>query len=347
MTKNIFVKSCFIACFQLICLQLTIAQQKPHYTQYVLNNFALNPALSGIENYTDIKLAHRHQWVGFDGAPVTSYLTLNIPLGKKDYKTTATSFDIEGTNPLGERYWENYTASPAHHGLGLQFFNDKIGPFSDVSLKATYAYHMPLNQKTNLAAGIALGVGQISLNSNKLFFGNDFPVDPSVASSGVLNQKRINVDAGLWLYSADYFAGVSVLEILPQKIDFSGNIAKLTDGKWVPHIFATAGYRFMVSEDINAVPSVMVKYINPIPLQVEANLKLQYQNLLWVGGTYRHKYGFAAFAGMNVLNTVQVSYAYDYTTTRLNTVSKGTHEIMLGFIIGNKFSGETCPKNVW
>src|SRR5689334_22346247 len=33
------------------------AQQRSHYTQYILNNYILNPALSGIENYTDIKLS--------------------------------------------------------------------------------------------------------------------------------------------------------------------------------------------------------------------------------------------------------------------------------------------------
>ena len=60
-----------------------MAQQKPHYTQYVLNNYILNPALSGIENYTDIKISHRHQWAGLTDAPVTTYLSIQGPLGKK------------------------------------------------------------------------------------------------------------------------------------------------------------------------------------------------------------------------------------------------------------------------
>ena len=33
------------------------AQQKPHYTQYILNQYVLNPAITGIENYTDIKIS--------------------------------------------------------------------------------------------------------------------------------------------------------------------------------------------------------------------------------------------------------------------------------------------------
>jgi len=49
-------------------LQLTIAQQKPQYTQYVFNSYLLNPAVSGIENYTDMKAGYRSQWSGLQGA---------------------------------------------------------------------------------------------------------------------------------------------------------------------------------------------------------------------------------------------------------------------------------------
>ena len=99
-----------------ICLHNLFAQQKPHYTQYILNNYILNPALSGIENYTDLKLSVRDQWVGLDGAPKTMYLTIHSPIGKKDYRITATSYQVPGQNPRGNAYWESYTAPEPHHG---------------------------------------------------------------------------------------------------------------------------------------------------------------------------------------------------------------------------------------
>ena len=74
------------------------AQQKPYYTQYILNNYILNPALSGIENYTDVKLSYRNQWAGIDGAPVTMYFSVQGPINKSDTRTTATSYQIPGTN---------------------------------------------------------------------------------------------------------------------------------------------------------------------------------------------------------------------------------------------------------
>lgn len=63
-----------------LLLQVTHAQQQPHYTQYIMNPFIINPALAGIENYWDLRFSHRHQWVGMKGAPVTTYMTLQGPL---------------------------------------------------------------------------------------------------------------------------------------------------------------------------------------------------------------------------------------------------------------------------
>src|SRR5690348_11304459 len=117
----------------LLLMQLCFAQQRPQYTQYILNNYILNPALSGIENYADVKISSRDQWIGLNGAPRTMYLTFHAPIGKKDYKTSATSFQVPGENPRGKNYWENYTASEPHHGIGFSIVNDATGLYNRFS----------------------------------------------------------------------------------------------------------------------------------------------------------------------------------------------------------------------
>ncbi len=337
------MKEIITFCLVVACMQVR-AQQKPHYTQYILNQYIINPALTGIENYTDIKVSHRHQWAGINGAPVTTYLTAHTSLGKKDYRTTATSFEVPGENPRGQRYWEDYTAAEPHHGIGLQIINDKTGPLGQFSAYATYAYHIGLSPRTNLAAGFGAGFSRVSLQTDKLQFA--VPVDPAVYSSGTINQFKPDLTAGLYLYSADYFVGVSAQQIIPQKIDFVDNTVKEKGGRLVPHVFFTTGYRFLLDEDFNVIPSVMVKYMSPMPLQVDVNAKLQYRDFLWLGASYRVKYGFAGMVGMNISNTVQVGYSYDYSTTALNNYSHGTHEFLIGFTIGNKYD-DGCPRNVW
>ena len=324
---------------------LTEAQQKPHYTQYILNQYIINPALTGIENYMDVKLSHRHQWVGFDGAPVTTYATVHRPIGKKDYRTNPNSYRVPGENPRGRNFWEEYIAAEPHHGIGLQVINDRTGPLNQFAAYATYAYHLGISGRTSLAAGFGAGFTNISLNTSKLDFVYT-TVDPAVHNGGYLNQFKPDFSAGVYIYSADYFAGFSAQQIIPQKIEFSDNAVKTTKGKLVPHLFLTAGYRLLAGEDFNFIPSVMVKYISPLPMQVDLNAKLQYMDIAWVGGSYRTGDGFAGMVGMNISNILNVGYSYDYTTSNLNTISKGTHEIMVGFLIGNKY-GDWCPRNVW
>ena len=324
------------------------AQQQPQYTQYIINNYILNPALSGIENYTDIKISHRHQWVGIQDAPITTYITIQGPINKKDDRVTATSFDIPGENPRGKSYWETYNPAPAHHGIGLKIINDRTGPLNSFSAYGSYAYHIGLSPTTNLAAGFEIGMKSLSIRANDLIFDPDNPgsIDPAIGNSQQINRIKPDMGAGLWLYSASFFAGISAQQIIPQTIYFSDNSLKTTGFKLVPHLFATAGYRVQMSDDIFALPSVMLKYVQPLPLQADLNMKLQYQDLLWVGGSYRTFDGFAGMAGINVSNTFNISYAYDYTTSKLGAFSKGTHEIVLGFLIGNKYD-DSCPRNLW
>lgn len=321
------------------------AQQKPHYTQYILNQYIINPAISGIENYVDIKASHRHQWVGLQDAPITTYITIHGPMGKKDYRTSATSYRVPGENPRGKSYWEEYTAAEPHHGIGLQVINDRTGPLSRFAAYGTYAYHIGLSAKTSLAAGFGAGITNLSLNTSKLDF-IYVPVDPAVYNSRIINTIKPDFNAGLYLYSADFFVGLSAQQIIPLKVAFSDYAVKTTEGKFVPHLFATAGYRLLMGEDFNLTPSVMVKYIKPVPIQVDINTKLQYQDLAWIGASYRTGEGFAGMLGVNISNTLNIGYSYDYTTSRLNTVSKGTHEILIGFMLGNKYA-DWCPKNVW
>lgn len=325
--------------------QFVRAQQKPHYTQYILNQYIVNPAITGIENYVDVKASHRHQWVGLQDAPVTTYFTIHGPIGKEDQRTTATSFETPGENPRGNSYWESYNAAEPHHGIGLQVIKDVTGPLSSFSAYGTYAYHLGISARTSISAGIGVGINRISLDASKLDFG-DVTVDPAVYSSGILNNTRLDMTAGLYLYSADYFIGFSAQQVVPQKIDFSNGAIKENGGRTVPHLFATAGYRFLPGENFNIIPSLMVKYVSPLPVQIEGNIKVQYRDLAWIGGSYRHKDGFAGMAGINISNTFNVGYAYDYTSSRLNNYSKGTHEFIVGFLIGNRYP-DKCPKNVW
>jgi type IX secretion system PorP/SprF family membrane protein len=324
---------------------MAAAQQRPHYTQYILNPYVLNPALTGIENYTDIKLSYRNQWVGFPGAPQTVYATIHTPIGKEDYRTSATSFGVPGENPRGKQYWEEYTAAEAHHGVGASVVNYKTGYINRFYATASYAYHLGLTPKLNLSAGFAAGISGVNVDASKIQLAN--PVDPAIGGfTSELRKIKPELNAGVWLYSDKFFAGASVQQIIPQKINLvDDNLYKST---LVPHVFVTTGYRVLAGEDVNVMPSVMLRYIPSMPLYVDVNVKAQYQDRFWIGGNYRIKEGFAAMAGVNISNVVNVGYSYDVNNSKylLQYAQRGTHEIVIGFLLGNKY-GDLCPRRVW
>lgn len=325
------------------------AQAKPSYTQYILNNYILNPALSGIENYTDVKASLRNQWVGINGAPVTAYFSIQGPLNKKDLRTNATSFQIPGEDPRGPKYWDEYAVSPAHSGIGFTAVNDKAGYINRWSFAATYAYHKPLGVKTALALGFSGGLSSVSIDRSKIDFAGLDPNDPAIGySTGELKKLKPEIGVGLWLYSSKYFLGASVLNIIPGKAKFVTNDKFGT--YFSPNYFLTAGYRIQLSDEVSCLPSVMVQYWQPQLTGAHVNVKFQYNDDFWIGGSYRISSlisGYSAMVGVNVSNTFNVSYAYENaTTSRLKTYTGNTHEIVLGFLIGNKY-GDSCPRNIW
>lgn len=68
----------------LIITQSGYTQHFPQHSQYFLNNFLINPALAGIEEYVDIKVSSRAQWTNVKGAPLTNYLSVHMPLNFKE-----------------------------------------------------------------------------------------------------------------------------------------------------------------------------------------------------------------------------------------------------------------------
>ena len=335
--------------FSLLLLAKNIlwAQQKPYYTQYILNNYILNPALSGIESYIDAKLSYRNQWSGIDGAPVTTYFSIQGPLGSNKDRTTATSFGKSGVNVRGTDLSAEYTTPPKHGGVGLQLINDKTGYINRFSVYASYAYHMPLGPKTAVALGFMGGVTNVSLDRSKITLWD--PNDPAIGyNNGELKKLMPEIGAGVWLYGSQYFLGGSVLNIVPGKAKFVKN-AKYSNA-FAPIFFLTGGYKFYLNDEMSILPSVLLQSVSAQPLETHINAKIQYEDLVWFGGSYRisdQLGGIAAMAGINIGKSINIGYAYDISTSsRLRTYTKNTHEIIIGFLLNNKY-GDSCPRNVW
>lgn len=338
------MKRLFVFMMAFVACQVCSAQQRPQYTQYILNNFILNPAIAGIENYVDVKAAYRNQWQGLNGAPETSYFSVHAPIGKNFLYGTSTSVPQGGgSNPNSRSYLQNYMASEPHHGLGFTAVSDKAGPITRTDLNFNYAYHIGITEQINVSVGVGAGVSKIYLDRSQIILEN--PVDQAIGT-GSYDRFKPDLSAGLWLYGPRYFAGLSAQQLLKSPIGFSDDPVTYNQGRKEPHFFVTAGYKVYLGDDFAAIPSLLVKIVSPVPASVDANLKLAYKDRFWIGGSYRKDDSFAGMAGFNIGSFMNIGYSYDFTTSGLNTVSRGSHEIVLGLFLNNRYK-VTCPQKSW
>jgi len=318
----------------IMAMQLVKAQQKPQYTQYVLNNLLINPAVTGIENYIDVKTGYRSQWTGLQGAPVTSYITFSAPFGSNFVQGDAAAASPGNeANPYSRLYTQTYQASEPHHGLGFTILSDQAGQISTSTFDINYAYHLGLASNFNLALGVGAGLNHVSLNTVGLTL-PDTQIDPAIAN-GNNSQWNPDVNVGIWGYSSTYYFGISAQQVLPQNLYFSTTHA-INQQKTTPQYLLTGGIKVFLSDDITLIPSALVKIISPLPTAFDLTAKVTFSDRFWIGASYRNQDAVAGLVGFNISSLINISYSYDYTTSQLSTVSSGTHEIVIGLLLNNR-----------
>lgn len=294
-------KSSFILCFFLLA-QVLDAQQLPQYTQYMLNEMAINPAVAGKDEFADVRSNNRYQWIGITDAPRTYMLTLHGPIKDKNM------------------------------GLGMHLYTDIVGPTRRTGLNASYAYHLKLKKDLFLSMGLTAGIMQWGIDGHKL------KLHDSGDENLLVSYQTTYVPdfgTGLYFHKKDvFYFGLSVPQIYQAPIGLYPNSSSTS--KLVSHFNLNGAYKFELSDDFKVEPSFLLKYASPAPLKIDGGLRLIYQEQIWLGGAYRHNDAFTALIGYFYKNYLMIGYSYDFTTTNIKRYTTGTHEIMLGLRFSRK-----------
>ena len=310
--------------FTSFLINISYAQQRPHYSQYVENMSVLNPAVTGLYNGIDLRLGVRNQWQGLDNAPKTGYITFSTPFSLAGDMANYRGSDLGVKSPKSKDDVADYSSGMSHHAIGLTFLSDKTGPLNRVTGNVTYAYHLAVGDLSNLAVGVGFGVSKLGLDAKSLVF--DEAGDAVVGNAEGINRYTPDLNLGLYFYTATFYFGASMQQVLPNELAFNG---EFNTGKEVGHYFITTGYKFWLNNDFNVTPSVMIKIVKPLPKAFDVNMKVGYRDTFWLGGGYRKNDAFFGSFGVNVAEMVGISYGYDHTVSELNTISSGSHELTL------------------
>lgn len=293
MKKHLYIP--LIVLVNFVLLTTVTAQQLPLYTNYLLNNYAYNPAVAGSAKDMVVNLNYRNQWVGFNDAPKTFGVSLHSGLGKQ--KKAA---------------------------MGAMFNTDNVGLLNRTSGYMTFAYHVKLNETYKLGMGVSVGMLQYRI---KLYDAKIADSGDELLTGNLLSNNVFDSNGGLYLYSDKLFFGISAYQYLGNKITWKDSKSNLT-----AHFYGTLGYSFTLSKDISLQPSVLVKYSAPVPVQPEFSLRAFYKKTFYAGASYRLREATSILVGVTTLkNKLTIGYSYDIPNTSIRTYTSGSHEIVLSY----------------
>lgn len=316
----------------LLCgVYVASAQQEQQYSQYMINPYTINPAVGGTEDFFDVKAGFRTQWVGLEGAPRTFYLSGHGTIGK-DF-----------------RQYHHHGEHKAWHGVGGYIYNDVTGPISRTGFYASYAYNMPINKHIRLSVGAFFGGKQYKLDPN--YFRNIVDDGDPQLTGGSSSFAKLVPDAnvGAWLYSKDYYVGISTFQVLRSNLDFQGlydDDERTSFSQLASHYFVTGGVRLPMAREFDLIPSFALKMVNPAPASIDVSVKAQLSDRYFGGLSYRFRDSFTAIVGVTLARQVDISYSFDLTGSDLRKHNSGTHEIVLGYRFKHSKHID-CPSRFW
>jgi type IX secretion system PorP/SprF family membrane protein len=301
----------------------------PQFSQYMLNNYLINPAVGGIENYADVKMASRAQWTEIEGHPESIYFTASVPLLSR--RRGARSKRVTSNNSL---------LLPSHHGVGVKIMADRTGAFRREYASLSHAYHLRISENWAFSLGSAAGIIQYRIDPSQIDIRQ---ANDPLLGGAELRDNHLNVSVGGWLYSKHFYLGISGLQLLavsPQFLD-AGSLEEIDSGNY----FITTGYRFF-SSNFQFMPSIMVRKSVGESWVVDANFKVVVNQRFWAGGGLRNMQSGVFFAGLSVSPIFEISYAYDQGLLTVNRFGRSTHEILLGVRLNNR-DKVMCPQASW
>ena len=294
----------------LLSVSVLQAQQFPVRATAMMNPFQDHPAAAGVLGCMDLHMGYRNQWSGIEGAPETAFANLHG--------------QMEGQ---GNDF----------HGFGVRVESDEAGAWGYNAVNFAYAYNLRLSNGARLAAGLSAGFFQHRLDMSLL----DMPElqvanDPAVFG----NQQFIvpMIDAGLWYYDRDMYAGLTIQNVTQASMEKISQFGKLRR-----HLVVTGGSEVELDGRWMFLPSAQARLGSGVPPSAEILGLFKYDDVVGVGLGYRSQSALIVAAQAKILDYLSIGYAYELNVSPLSGAGPNSHEIVIGI---NACSGRPAGRAI-
>ena len=302
--KIIEMKRISILIFAICFVSNLKAQQLPQFTQYMNNNYSVNPSVAGMYDYYQVNTIIRNQWVGINDGPRTSIISI-------------------------------YGKHSRNVGLGGTVYNDITGPTSRAGGSASYTYSFSLTQKINLALALQGGFSQFKIDKD-LEVEEDG--DPLLTNGDVI---RVLPEAtfGLNLSGDNWYIGAAIPQLLNLKLNLmDDDEARKSDttsqnGKLIRHIYVLGSYTYDINPKISIEPTFLLRSSLGAKTQIDFGVKSEYKKIFWFGINYKMNNDLSSIAtllGYNINERFNIGYSYGMPSSATSNYYLGSHEFMIG-----------------
>lgn len=285
------------------------AQQENQYTQFPYLKANINPAEAGSHDHLSFTVMNRNQWAGINGAPKTQLLSIELP---------------SVLNSIG---------------FGLNATRQTVGISEKIDIQGIYAYKMKI--KNHL---ISLGLQSSYRNQSQDFTKDElvaiqgFELDPSIERTR-FTVSNFNIGFGLLWRSEKHSLGVSFPRMARSNID--NDIEQdLTFTNEVRHAYLIGSYRFSLLDSWTFEPTMLLKYAENAPIDLEVFSNFIYNEQLHLGlnvragGTASSLFDSVALIfGLKLRQSILASVSYDFTTSRIREFENGSFELVLKYTL--------------
>jgi len=273
------------------------AQQDALFSQYMFNKMVINPAYTGTRDALSLTMVGRQQWAGLDGAPRTATFTIHSPLRNEKL------------------------------GLGMYCYTDVLGPLQTSGAIGAFSYKFQWGPG-KLSFGLQFGFKHMFVDWNKVKMSEE----NDVALTGQ-SGKNFAVDAniGLYYYTETYYVGISTKHLLEQDIGTQELYDDAISSTLMRHLYGMAGLAIPVNDYLVLQPSIMARYVQNSPLQMDFNANFMIKEVFTLGFSYRTERSFVFLVEVLVKNRLRIGYSYDIFLNELSQYNKGSHELLIGF----------------
>jgi type IX secretion system PorP/SprF family membrane protein len=274
-------------------------QQRVQFTQYMFNNLIINPAYAGADEALSLTFIDRSQWSGVKNAPRTQTFSAHT------------------------------LSSNKRMGLGMTLQNDRLGAQKNLSGLLVYSYHLKTGKNSVLSMGLQSGFHNTKRDYTSLTGSSN---DPQVQNL-YITRTMFDFGAGVYFRAKDFRAGLSSPSLLTEKISLNDSVRVTLRST---NIFGFFSYVLKVNDEVDMMPSTLIKYAPGLPLGFDVNAAFIYRKLLTMGLSYRHNESVDFLMKAKVTPLLQLGYAYDYPTGILSRLSNGSHELMVNYLFKSR-----------